>query len=159
MNKSSLIIALVILAMGFAGGFYAAKKSLHAETITVIKHDTTVVTNEVIVEVPKLVERHTVDSVFIPVETVVYRDSLVYVQLPREQAYYSDTLYQAWVSGYEPRLDSLHIQQKEVYINTIIHESAKRKRFNISISAGYGMGKDGLTPIVAVTGGYTLLSF
>ena len=161
--RNTVIAILIAAALAFIGGMFSAKRMIHPETVYVTTHDTTIVTVERLVEVPKIVERRVVDSIPVPVHVPVHDTTEIhdttYILLPREQVYYEDTLYRAWVSGYEPRLDSLRIFQKEVVVNNYIKETRKPKRFNLSISAGYGMGRDGLTPVIAVTGGYTLLEF
>lgn len=60
----------------------------------------------------------------------------------REQAYYEDSLYQAWVSGYRPRLDSLQIFPRIVtntVTNDIYHTVVpKKKRWGLGVQVGYG---------------------
>lgn len=58
------------------------------------------------------------------------------VVIPITQRVYEDSTYKAWVSGYDPRLDSLHLYRKEVYYPVMIKQSVKPK---IVVSAGvYG---------------------
>ena len=38
------------------------------------------------------------------------------IQIPISQKVYEDTLYRAYVSGYEPKLDSITIKQRTTYI-------------------------------------------
>ena len=59
----------------------------------------------------------------------------------REQACYKDSLYQAWVSGYHPRLDSIEVYPRTVFqevTNDIYHNIVpKRKRWGLGLQAGY----------------------
>ena len=71
------------------------------------------------------------------------------IELPKVQRVYSDdSTYKAWVSGYEPRLDSINVYRKtikETVTITIPAEKRRRtfwQRFNIGIQAGYGLGLD-----------------
>jgi len=42
---------------------------------------------------------------------------------------------------------------------TTVQKKVKKDRYNISISGGYGMGKDGFTGFVGITGGYSIITF
>ena len=63
----------------------------------------------------------------------------VFVHLPIEQRQYSDPRYTAWVSGYRPQLDSIHIYQRTEYITKEIKTATKPKRWGIGLQAGYGV--------------------
>lgn len=64
------------------------------------------------------------------------------VELPISQKYYEDSTFSAWVSGYQPSLDSIKIyQQKE--IETITIHTAERKKWSIGVSGGVGVVYDG----------------
>ena len=71
-------------------------------------------------------------------DTIHIGDTVVH----REQTYYKDSLYQLWVSGYRPRLDSLHIFPRTVYqtvTNDVYHiVKPKKKRWGFGVQAGYG---------------------
>ncbi len=65
------------------------------------------------------------------------------LELEITQKVYSDSTYTAYVSGYEPRLDSIFVRQK-VITNTI-HETRTIKeknfrRWNVGLIGGYGYG-------------------
>ena len=63
--------------------------------------------------------------------------------------------YTAWVSGVRPSLDSIRMYRQTQYVDRYIYRDIVRqpkpKRFGIGLSAGYGVGKGGLSPVVAVT--------
>lgn len=71
----------------------------------------------------------------------------VYIPVPITQKEYSTDNYRAWVSGYKPSLDSVWVYPEKI----IIRE--KPRRWGIGVIAGYGIGKNGLSPYVGV-GGY-----
>ncbi len=79
----------------------------------------------------------------------------------REYKEYQDSNYYAKVSGVVPRLDEIRVYPKTVtqyvYRDRIV--SNKQKRFGLGLSAGYGVGKNGLTPVLAVTVNYNLWQF
>lgn len=78
----------------------------------------------------------------------------VKVQMPISQKVYEDTLYRAYVSGYEPNLDSITIKQKTTYITHTIRD--KESRFRIGLQAGYGLTPKGMQPYVGVGLSYRL---
>lgn len=74
------------------------------------------------------------------ISEVVY-DS-VDVELPITQKHYEDSTFSAWVSGYQPNLDSIKVyQQKE--IQTITITTKEQKRWHIGVSGGLGVVYDG----------------
>lgn len=66
------------------------------------------------------------------------KDTL-WVTVPRTQKRYEDSTYTAWVSGYEPRLDSIEVYRRTV---TIVKREtvSKRNRFNVGLAGGIGYG-------------------
>lgn len=74
----------------------------------------------------------------------------VYVPVPITQKEYSSDNYRAWVSGYKPSLDSVWVYPE----TTIIKEKARR--WGIGVMAGYGYGKNGLSPYVGIGGYYRI---
>jgi len=80
--------------------------------------------------------------------------------VPIERKTYEDSSYRAVVSGWHPSLDTLDIYQTTTIIEKQIPVPVKVKpRWTVGITAGYGAGKDGLTPYVGVGVTYGLLSF
>lgn len=76
----------------------------------------------------------------------------------REYKEYQDSNYYAKVSGVQPRLDELRVYPKTVYETQYIYRDivGKPKRWGIGLSAGYGVGRYGLSPVLAVTVNYNL---
>ena len=73
-----------------------------SDTVTIVKSDT------VKVKIPTFIKEVIVD-------TFLIKDSLNndYI-IPKMQRHYKDSLYEAWVSGYRPNLDSLNIFRKTI---------------------------------------------
>lgn len=71
----------------------------------------------------------------------------VYIPVPITQKEYEADNYRAWVSGYKASLDSVWVYPEKI----IIRE--KHRRWGIGVIAGYGIGRNGLSPYVGV-GGY-----
>lgn len=82
------------------------------------------------------------------------RSDSVKVQIPISQKVYEDTLYRAYISGYEPNLDSITIKQRTTYITHTIRD--KESRFRIGFQAGYGLTPKGMQPYVGVGLSYRL---
>ena len=76
------------------------------------------------------------------------------------KVYTDDSTYTAWVSGVRPSLDSIRTYRQTHYVDRYIYRDVvcreKPKRWGIGLSAGYGIGKHGLSPVVAVTMNWNL---
>ena len=84
-------------------------------------------------------------TIFIPylvTDTIRQNDTLL-VEVPVEQKRYDDSLYTAWVSGYQPALDSIRLHQPEV-VTTIERTIVKpAPRWSIGPSVGAGVSITG----------------
>ena len=85
-----------------------------------------------------------------------YSQDSVNVILPIEQITYTSDQYTAWVSGYEPRLDSIALYTKEVVVEKEIYLDKKRRRWGCVVGAGVGTNNKGVSPYVGVTVGYII---
>ena len=79
----------------------------------------------------------------------------VWATVPRMQKRYEDSLYTAWVSGYEPRLDSIEVYRQTVTV-TRTQTVTKRNRFNVGLTGGFGYGIFTRKPDVFVGVGCTV---
>ena len=79
----------------------------------------------------------------------------------REYKEYRDSSYYAKVSGVSPRLDEIRVYPRTIYQTEYIYRdiTQKPKRWGIGLSAGYGIGRNGLSPVLAVTVNYNLWQF
>ena len=82
-------------------------------------------------------------------DTVTMYDSIL-VEVPITQKTYAGDDYRAWVSGYEPKLDSIEIYRRETTIRT------KPKRWSVGLQAGYGMTPKGFAPYIGAGVSYKL---
>lgn len=82
--------------------------------------------------------------------------------LIREEKVYKDSTYTAWVSGYQPNLDSIEVYPRTVtnYItNEVTKMVTKIKKPKWAISVGGGIGYNGkIEPYVGLSAGYVLWS-
>ena len=126
-----------------AGGYHfrdAAEMVVRTDTL----HDT------VTVREPVFVTERAVrtDTVWLPVvrtrtDTVLLpsdgpKDSALAV-VPITQKVYADSTYRAWVSGYNPKLDSIRVYRQTVVI-TKTETVVRKRRIGIGVQAGYGYG-------------------
>ena len=76
------------------------------------------------------------------------------VVIPITQKVYEDSTYKAWVSGYEPQLDSIFVYQKTQVINHYIRE--KPKHWGIGLQIGYGCTGKELHPYIGIGVNYNI---
>lgn len=135
---------------------YLEHSSIRSEKVC----DTTKVTvvdsvkKSFLVPVDSFVVRYITKSLPIDSATKQHRNDSVKVRIPISQKVYEDTLYRAYISGYEPNLDSITIKQKTTYITHTIRD--KESRFRIGLQAGYGLTPKGMQPYVGVGLSYRL---
>lgn len=86
-------------------------------------------------------------------------DSLQLVLL-RVQRHYSDSTFDAWVSGVDPKLDSIKTYQTNIVVTKEIPViQVKNNRWGLGVNAGYGVGQGGLTPYIGIGVSYNILSW
>ena len=70
----------------------------------------------------------------------IARKDTVWAVVPRTQKRYVDSTYMAWISGYEPRLDSIEVYQKTTVVTKSVEGRGKSKRFSVGLTGGFGYG-------------------
>lgn len=154
--KDTLIATLILIA-ALAISFFLGRYSKKPEKEVVVQTDTLVIRDTIHHDRPVYISQKVVDTLYIPLTDTIHRHDTTFVVLPRTQREYSDSTYRAWVSGYDPRLDSISVYRQTVYVTKI--QTLPPKRWHLGVSAGYGLGTSGLTPYVGVGITYSLLSF
>lgn len=171
-DKMTIVCAAVIFASAMVLSWLAGKHSraMDADGESV-RRDTVTVIDTVVHRVPAAKDSTVVRYVTrtVPVATQSYRaprdtanndrevmpplyasassDSAT-VMLPITQKMYSDTDYRAWVSGYEPQLDSIKVFPRTVTVRETIYKPSSR--FSIGLQGGYGITPKGLQPYIGV---------
>ena len=119
--------------------------SRQMEESTVIKHDTVWKDTTIYEPQPaETVQTGRVVYIKVPVpgerDTITVHDSIE-VQVPIVQKRYDDSLYTAWVSGFEPNLDSIRLYQPEIVttVTKTIVKPTPRLMLGPSVGAGYGL--------------------
>ena len=138
----TLVFAVLLLfnIVNAIGYFVNEHRNSHSSEMKV-KVDTLLVYDTILVEKPVIKKVEIIDTLLLMVpttDTLMMHDT-VFVHLPIEQRQYGDPRYTAWVSGYRPQLDSIHIYQRTEYITKEIKTNTKPKRWGIGLQAGYGV--------------------
>ena len=115
------------------------------EESTVIEHDTVWKDTTIYEPQPaETVQTGRVVYIKVPIpgerDTITVHDSIE-VQVPIVQKRYDDSLYTAWVSGFEPNLDSIRLYQPEIIttVTKTIVKPSPRLMLGPSVGAGYGL--------------------
>lgn len=162
MNEKTLMCLLLIgaaLVLGAATGFGLRGLFPAEQADPIVQTDTLYLRDTIKVDrpVPKPY------PVYLPSDTVrlvTVEHDTVEVLVPMEQKHYHDSLYDVWVSGYKPALDSLHVYPVTKVITTTLTTPQKTKRWGIGLQAGVGFSPKGAAvPYIGVGISYDLLSF
>lgn len=169
-KKAAVIVLLAALV--FLTGIITGKRTTRqcGERMTVTDTIRTVVVDTVMCYKPvardSVVFRWTTRELPVKTDTILIDDyaqkaqeiirESVTVELPITQKKYETEEYEAWVSGYEPTLDSICLYNKKVVEQIKVKEKAKRFGIGIVGGVGYGMTCKKADVFVGV-GGYWLI--
>lgn len=148
-----LLIACCIIS--FLGGYdYASKHCFNVSTVTdtILERDTITAIPDTVYRTVALGEK----TVKVIIHDTLCKTDTETISLPFVQKQYKDSSYSAWISGYEPSLDSIRVFPK----TTIIRESkvVRQKDRRWGVFGGVGIGvSDRITPCVGVGIGYRIL--
>lgn len=162
--KTALVV-LLSLVVGAAAGMLLPRifPALRMEPEIIERTDTLYLKDTNIYRFPDMVSEIT-----IPEETIVIQDSLIIISdsvgvLPVQQKHYRADEYEAWISGYRPRLDSIYVFPETRYITNEIQVKRKPTKWGIGIQAGYGValpdGKTQMAPYIGIGISYNLIRF
>jgi hypothetical protein len=168
-NKTNFIVFCVGIFLGLCTGFFTGKAIYDKPLNVGIKRDTIIVTDTIPQYFPQPVEVEKVRTEYKwltriqhvgKTDTLLMRDSVL-VEVPIESKHYHANEYDAWVSGYEPSLDSIKVYQRTEYITETITKTTRRKPWGIGFHAGYGYDFRTKTaaPFVGVGISYDIISF
>ena len=128
------------------------------ETVT---RDTVVVSDTIIIrQFLPVAERHAGRRITVANDS----DTTARIEVPAIQRVFadSDSLCIAWVSGIDPRLDSLRLTTPRTIISTERHTISTAhtpNRWGVGISAGMALTSRGATPYIGIGVTYTIKSF
>ena len=161
MNKTILILIALAIVLAITDIVLCC----HQRTPqTIIEHDTIWRDTTIYQPLPaETINTGRVVYIKVPVSTgstTVYdtiHDSIE-VPIPIYQKRYDDSLYTAWVSGYEPNLDSIRLHQREIVttITKYVERPASRIAIGPSVGLGYGVYQHQPDVYVGVTATWNL---
>lgn len=149
---SLVACGLVTFQIGRAGGYQKGyDDALNLPHIPDTVYRTKVVEIEKPVPVVQWKDRE--KPVYVPKDSLIYVHDTTFVALPREFKQYSGENYTAQVSGVDPSLDWLKINQQTAYITDT---KVVRKRWSFGVTAGGGVYWNGTTiqPGLGITAGF-----
>lgn len=145
------ILVIIALAISFVCGYQCRGEKV--KTITEKDRDTIYVPQKQFVPYPVSVNSIMEVPELYPMYITLGGDTVheqIYVPVLISQKEYKTDDYHLWISGNNPNLDSIYTFNKEIYIRE------KPRRFGIGLSAGYGIGKNGLSPYIGIGGYYRI---
>ena len=150
LNKKKIIVLLVSALLVYSAGFFTGKAVYDRPVEAKVERDTVVVTDTVKHYLPtpkdsirtRYITRYlpvhdTIDH-FVEISNMVH--DTVAVEVPITSKHYGTDEYDAWVSGYEPSLDSIYIYNETQYITETVTLSKPPNKFSIGLQGGYGYG-------------------
>ena len=159
--KAHYILSIAVAAcLGFIGGHRCSR--IDPGEPPAPKVDTLFIRDTIKVTEPKIVTKVKTEYVTYHVTDtqIVTKNDTLYVVMARDQIRWEDSLSVIYASGVDPRVDSvIHHTENMVITKEITVIQVKRTRWGIGVQAGYGAGKEGLTPYLGVGVSYNLLSW
>lgn len=148
--KPYIIVAILAII-----AFNSIRKNTHSvEKVEVVKEVVTIDTvtvfeiDTIAIHEPKYITQNIIkhDTLF------VIKDSVVY--LPVTQRYYSEpNLYDLWISGYEPRLDSIKTYNKTEYktVEKVIEREISKNKYELYLNGGLNLVSKDLMPWIGIS--------
>lgn len=166
LTRCILRIATAIMILAVAICLIRPNPDKRSPEGSINRTDTLTIRDTIIVFKPVVKTIRTIDTIYIAkshIDTVLRSDT-VFIGLPREQRHYEESNYSAWVSGYNPQLDSLQIYpEHQIITTTITPRKPKQKHFGIGIQTGYGFTINGNqlqpSPYIGVGLSWNIISF
>ena len=156
LDKTHLIVFIAGAILGICAGFFSGKAIYDRPLQESVTRDTVRITDTIPHYYPQPVDGTKVRTVYkflTRVQPVVETDTLtlhdsVLVEVPIESRHYHAQEYDAWVSGYEPSLDSIKVYRETQYITERVTISKPPNRWELDIVGGinYNVKSQRYTP-------------
>lgn len=157
-DKTRAIIAAVWFAIGCLCGFFMGKGVYDKPVVETVTRDTVRITDTIPHYYPQPVDGTVVRYItkYLPVvktdtcvkTNVITCHDTVAVEVLIESKHYQAPEYDAWVSGYEPSLDSIKVYKETQYITETITRTVKdNKHFFLDVGAGCEYQFNGKTAV------------
>lgn len=146
MKAWHVILLLIGLVASFIAGYHVRETCVKNASV---ERDTVVDTLRTVLPIPSF--EIEVGEVEIPCPVIIKEEGqervdTIYVPVPITQKEYLTDNYHAWVSGYNPSLDSIDVYSKTVYVTKKIPV----RRWGLGVISGYGIGRSGLSPYIGL---------
>lgn len=146
MKAWHVIVVLALCPLCFMSGYHFRRERLVRTGI-----DTVIIVDTVRDSIPYPVYETVIQTVpeMFPVYITLSGDTVrepIFVPIRITQKEYLTDNYHAWVSGYNPALDSIDIFRETTYIT----KRQPARRWGLGVIGGYGIGRSGLSPYVGV---------
>lgn len=149
-----LFLSVVLMRHYFKGQTEEWKDTVMVTVVDTVTYDKPVARDSLVVRYVRVrlpVVRDTLHS--------IYTDT-IQVDMPITQKRYEDSTYTAWVSGYEPSLDSIRVYARKEVVTIRERTKEPPNRFVVSFNVGCGLTpQNGLQPYIGIGVGYKLFSF
>lgn len=119
MNKSFHLLYIIVIIV-LVALLFSSKRQIKVVENRVTDTIYETIVDTVIDEMPKYITKEVIDTIYIPI------NDKHGMHLPIEQRYYhNESMYDIWVSGYKPTIDSIKVYQKVEY-KTITNSVTKK---------------------------------
>ena len=154
MKPWHIILILVCLVASFTAGYHV-RGNVASDSIS--KTDTSAKVDTIHDSIPYPVYETLVRTIPEPFPVYITLDGdtikePIYVSVPITQKEYKTDDYRLSISGYKSNLDYIEVYRRTEYITMTISP----RRWGIGVIAGYGIGKNGLSPYVGIGGFYRI---
>ena len=158
MNKREIIIFILGAVLGILSGFFIGKGIYDRPLVESVERDTVWITDTVPQYFPATKDSALVRYVtrFLPVLRTDTLTKLEYftthdtvaVEVPITSKHYGGENYDAWISGYEPSLDSIKVYQQTQIITETITRMKPPNKWELDLAGGinYEVCKKKYTP-------------
>ena len=148
-DKTRALIALVWFAIGCVCGFFIGKAKYNVPIVETVTRDTVVVVDTAYYDRP--VAKDSVRTKYVTrwlpakhdtINTTVtmWAHDTVAVEVPITSKHYGSGEYDAWVSGFEPSLDSIRVYQRTAYVTEIRTISKPPNKWELDVVGGIDYG-------------------
>ena len=152
------LVILLLLSNLFHKPTIVTKTEYKTDTTYIVKIDTSKIIKPYLIEIKKLKDVSAYNVKIIDklkyskaqVDTI-YRDSIIY--LPKTQKHYFEkNKYEAWISGYNPVLDSINVFNRIEYktITNTVKETIYKEKWNWYLETGINSIDSKIAPYVGI---------
>lgn len=153
MSKLDIVLWAVVVVLAISL-YFSLTSGKEVETREIRTTDTIIVLKvDTIIEYKtRYIKERVLDTVYLPSQNP-NTDNSSYPLLITQRHYSKPSLYDLWVSGYEPNLDSIKIYQETEYIkiNTDNTKEIYPKSFRLYLGGGFFCIEDKFAPSVSLT--------